>query len=82
LGCSCYKWWHEVSLTFMAYVVMMVFGRQITNEPHFSQGMFHFDYRVGDLCPFFLSCMILLGHVSDWNLVFFILLFHRPVDGK
>jgi len=23
-------------------------GKQITNEPHFSQGMFHFDYRVGD----------------------------------
>jgi hypothetical protein len=66
----------------MAYVVLMVFGRQITNEPHFSQGMFHFDYRVGDLCSFFLSCMILLGHVSDRNLVFLILSFHHPVDGK
>lgn len=22
---------------------------QLTNEPHFSQGMFHFDYRVSDL---------------------------------
>jgi mitochondrial import receptor subunit TOM40 len=32
---------------------------QITNEPHFSQGMFHFDYRVGD----FDLLSVLLGAI-------------------
>ena len=32
---------------------------QLTNEPHFSQGMFHFDYRVGyiRLLPFLLCSL-------------------------
>jgi len=34
-------------------------GKQITNEPHFSQGMFHFDYRVGD----FDLLSVLLGAI-------------------
>lgn len=29
-------------------VLMRFVVLQLTNEPHFSQGMFHFDYRVGN----------------------------------
>lgn len=36
---------HVLTLTACLFPLVL----QLTNEPHFSQGMFHFDYRVGSI---------------------------------